>query len=128
MNNRILFIQNAQLRDELSDREKMIESMQCQLDKAASEQQSAELQLRQEYDGKLALLEENYKRDMEHRDALFRYELSQREEKHRKSLLEKELELQRLREAKEVLSETCRKSLADLHLKNESLQESLAKK
>lgn len=127
MNNRILFIQNAQLRDELSDREKMIESMQCLLDKAESDKQSAELQLRQEYDGKLALLEENYKRDMEHRDAMYRYELSQREENHRKSLLEKELELQQLREATKVLSETCSKSLADLHLKNESLQESLAK-
>ena len=127
MNNRILFIQNAQLRDELSDREKMIESMQCLLDRAESDKQSAELQLRQEYDEKLALLEENYKRDMEHRDAMYRYELSQREENHRKSLLEKELELQQLREAKKVLSETCSKSLADLHLKNESLQESLAK-
>ena len=87
MNNRILFIQNAQLRDELSEREKMIESMQCLLDKAESDKQSAELQLRQEYDGKLALLEENHKCDLEQREESLRYQLAALEAKYCKRML-----------------------------------------
>ena len=99
MNNRILFIQNAQLRDELSDREKMIASMQFLLDKAESEKESAALQLRQEYDNKLSLLEENHKRSLEQREEELRYQLSAMEAKYRKALLEKEEENQRLRES-----------------------------
>lgn len=127
MNNRILFIQNAQLRDELSDREKMLESMQCLLDKAESDKQSAELQLRQEYDGKLALLEENHKCDLEQREESLRYQLAAMETKYCKELFEKEQENQRLRASCGTLTETYSKSLNDLNSQCNELQKSLAK-
>lgn len=127
MNNRILFIQNAQLRDELSDREKMIASMQFLLDKAESEKESTALQLRQEYDNKLSLLEENHKRSLEQREEELRYQLSAMEAKYRKALLEKEEENQRLRESCGTLSVTYSKSLNDLNSQCKELEKTLEK-
>ena len=60
MNTTILLIQNAQLRDELSDAHKQIDSIQVQLNQADSDKQAALQQIRQEYEDKMSLMEAAY--------------------------------------------------------------------
>lgn len=76
MNTTILLIQNAQLRDELSDAHKQIDSIQVQLNQADSDKQAALQQIRQEYEDKMSLMEAAYIRKIEQRDQKMRTEIN----------------------------------------------------
>ena len=95
MNTTILLIQNAQLRDELSDAHKQIDSIQVQLNQADSDKQAALQQIRQEYEDKMSLMEAAYIRKIEQRDQKMRTEINQIKESSRMKLLEKEQEIER---------------------------------
>lgn len=103
MNTTILLIQNAQLRDELSDAHKQIDSIQVQLNQADSDKQAALQQIRQEYEDKMSLMEAAYIRKIEQRDQKMRTEINQIKESSRMKLLEKEQEIERLQESNVIL-------------------------
>ena len=126
MNTTILLIQNAQLRDELSDAHKQIDSIQVQLNQADSDKQAALLQIRQEYEDKMSLMEAAYIREIEQRDQKMRTEINQIKESSRMKLLEKEQEIERLQESNVILAGIYSKSIVDESFKNDNLRTSLS--
>ena len=126
MNTTILLIQNAQLRDELSDAHKQIDSIQVQLNQADSDKQAALQQIRQEYEDKMSLMEAAYIRKIEQRDQKMRTEINQIKESSRMKLLEKEQEIERLQESNVILAGIYSKSIVDESFKNDNLRTSLS--
>ena len=91
--NRILYVQIAQLKDELSGVYKELDCTRGELKRSEDSLSLCTERIRQEYEDKLSAMSEHYRIEQEQRESASREEVSRMQEDHRKKLLEKEREI-----------------------------------
>ena len=126
MKNTVLFIRIAQLEDELSEAHKANDLITLELNKAVSEKESAVAHAVQEFEEKISRMVVDHKREIEQRDAFYRFEMAKANDSHKNAMIAKELELQHLRDSNVTIAETSRKTIEDISSKTAKLEVSLS--
>ena len=126
MKNTVLFIRVAQLEDELSEAHKANDLITLELNKAVSEKESAVAHAVQEFEDKISRMVDDLKREIEQRDAFYRFEMAKANDSHKNAMIAKELEIQHLRDSNGTIAEISRKTIEDISSKTVKLEMSLS--
>lgn len=127
MENRVLRIQIAQLKDELSSVNKELISTRSELSNLQDSFEDKVQDIGQVYEARITAIQERHRIEMEQRDAASKAEVSRIKEDHQMKLQQKEAEIIYLHSCNDDLVASCGKRLEEVNARCGTLTESLAK-